>query len=133
MTDNELTRGQELAQAKKAADLEFRKSITDLGAEIQELSRAPFRQILAEMLGGKPDLESLQDFANRQPDRWAQSVAIMAKNAGYEQKQTVEHNHSILIAQMSDAQLFAELRKSEQELETLMHNDPALIEHETAS
>jgi hypothetical protein len=133
MTDNELTRGQELAQSKKAADLEYRKSITALGAEIQELSRAPFRQILAEMLGCKPDIASLQDFANRQPDRWAQSVAIMAKNAGYEQKQTVEHNHSILLAQMSDAQLFAELRKSEQELETLMHNDPALIEHETAS
>ena len=125
---NGLTKQQEVGRAQMAADIVFRESLKGLKAEIQELSKAPFRQILAEMLGCKPDLKSLQDFANRQPDRWAQSVAIMAKNAGYESKHTVEHNFSLVIGKMSDAQLFAELRKTETELEKLMV--PQVLEHQ---
>ncbi len=123
-----LTRAEEVGQASAAAEIEYKKSIKGLTAEIQELSKAPFRQILAEMLGCKPDLKSLQDFANRMPDRWAQSVAIMAKNAGYESKQTIEHNFSIVIGQMSDAQLFAELRKTEKDLSKIMA--PHALEHQ---
>jgi len=122
----------QIQQAARAAqDKEFKASLKDLNAEIQNLSKAPFRQILAEMLGCKPDIDSLQDFANRQPDRWAQSVAIMAKNAGYEQKQTVEHSHSILIGQMSDAQLFAELTSLENKLNKALGHEQVLIEHDS--
>ena len=123
----------ERGAALKAADIEFKKSLKGLNAEIQNLSKAPFRQILAEMLGCKPDPESLKEFANKAPDRWAQAVIIMAKNAGYESKTTVEHNFSIVIGQMSDSQLFAELRKTEEDLKTLMHTQPVLEHQPTTS
>jgi hypothetical protein len=129
-TDSHVLAAQSRSKTARQQDEFYRESLKGLRSEIQQLSKAPFRQILAEMLGCKPDLESLQDFANRQPDRWAQSVAIMAKNAGYEQKHTVEHNHSILIAEMSDAQLFAQLREAEQKLEALMGPAPAVLEHD---
>jgi hypothetical protein len=83
------------------------------------------------MLGCKPDLESLKEFANKAPDRWAQSVAIMAKNSGYSEKHTVEHNHTLLIAQLSDADLFARLRELEGQLAGSLEAPKPAIEHQT--
>ena len=104
----------------------------ELDTEIQALSQAPFRRILADLLHCRPDKASIQEFANRQPDRWAQAVTIFAKNSGYNERHIVEHNHSVLIAQLSDADLFANLREMEKKLAKIV--GPVAIEHQpTAS
>jgi hypothetical protein len=110
---------------------EYERELVHLNAEIQNLSQAPFRKVLAEMLGCKPTIEALQAFANKAPDRWAQSVAIMAKNSGYAaDKHVHEHSHHLLIGQMSDADLFARLRELETQLARSLDSvDQAVIEH----
>ncbi len=116
----------------KEADKIFNEQVKALTQEVQQLSQAPFRQVLAEMLGCKPSIGALRDFADRAPDRWAQAVAIMAKNAGYAERHQHEHNHAILIAQMSDADLWAKLNELEGQMKAL-DAPVATIEHQTTS
>ena len=83
-----------------------------LRAQITQLSRDPFRDVLAQLLGVKLTPEALDAFANKSPDRWAQAVVQFAKPAGYTERLEVNHSGGIMalvaeVQAMSDAQLEA--------------------------
>lgn len=84
-----------------------------LDNDIQSLSRAPFRGILAEWVRGAPTQEDFRKLAEKQPDRAMQAGSIAAKMAGYQESAKVEHEHNInvKIQQMSDAELYCELNR----------------------
>ena len=89
-------------------------------AHVLALSRDPFRRELARWLGKKTSDAALQAFADKSPDRWAQGVAILARNAGYTERVEVETSEWVKISQMSDAELngyLEELRLKLAELE----------------
>jgi len=67
------------AQRVAAAD-----AIDLIAQQLEALDRAPFRRMLAEVLGVKPTRAALAKFANKSPDRWAQALAILAQLSGYE-------------------------------------------------
>ena len=60
---------------------------------------------LAYLLKCKPDLESVMDFANKHPDRWANAISTFAKMAGYHDKLEIEHNVHFDITNLGDAEL----------------------------
>src|SRR4029434_10726158 len=78
-------------------------------AEINAQSRGPFRRTLAKHLRAAeatPDA-ALQAFAEKHPDRLAQSAAIYGRLAGYTEKLEVDTHVAMQIAQLSDAELNA--------------------------
>jgi hypothetical protein len=94
------------------------REILDLVEKANMLSREPFREVLADLLHCKPDLESLKEYANRSPDRWAQAVAIFSRISGYQDKQVIEHEHNFYVhlREMSDAELKLEVSKRFREM-----------------
>jgi hypothetical protein len=81
-------------------------------AEIDAQSRGPFRRTLAKHLRAAeatPDA-ALQAFAEKHPDRHAQSAAIYGRLSGYTEKLEVDTHVAIQIAQLSDMELEAEVR-----------------------
>lgn len=77
----------------------------DVRAMLDDMSRAPFRDALADLLAARPDHESLADFARKHPDRWAQSVAIFARGAGYSDRIRVDASVSARLPDMSDSEV----------------------------
>jgi hypothetical protein len=81
-------------------------------AEINAQSRGPFRRTLAKHLRAAeatPDA-ALQAFAEKHPDRHAQSAAIYGRLSGYTEKLEVDTHVAVQIAELSDAELIAEVR-----------------------
>lgn len=97
---------------------ELGKRRLDLVEKANMLSREPFREILADLLDCKPDLESLHEYANKSPDRWAQAVAIFSRISGYQDKQVIEHEHNFYVhlREMSDVELKLEVSKRFREM-----------------
>ena len=81
--------------------------------QIASLDRNPFRVELAKLLNCSTDIESLQAFANKSPDRWSQAVSILSKLSGFSDKTIHEHNVNVLVATMSDAQIDARIKQLE--------------------
>jgi hypothetical protein len=78
-------------------------------AEIDAQSRGPFRRTLAKHLRAAeatPDT-ALRTFAEKHPDRLAQSAAIYGRLSGYTEKLEVDTHVAMQIAQLSDAELNA--------------------------
>ena len=72
----------------------------------------PFRALLEEMIGARPTPAAVRKWAAENPDKWTQSVATLARLAGYDFKGTVAHEHThrhLHVHAMSDAELVAEL------------------------
>lgn len=78
-------------------------------AEIEALSRNPFRGILASLLEALPDDKTLAYWARENPEKLFSSIAKITPLAGYNETITHEHNHMIAITQMSDSQIEARL------------------------
>lgn len=81
-------------------------------AEIDAQSRGPFRRTLAKHLRAAeatPDA-ALQAFAEKHPDRHAQSAAIYGRLSGYTEKLEVDTRLAVQIAQLSDGELSAQVR-----------------------
>lgn len=88
--------------------------------QIQLLQREPFRNLLATLLACAPDEDSLREFARKHPDRWAQSLAIAGRLAGYgDNTRAVENNWYIQINNLSDADLMARLAELQRQLQDL--------------
>ena len=87
-----------------------------IATELAVYGRAPFLEALVDLLEARPSPEAIKTLAEMRPDRWAQAVVMIARLAGYHDRRAVVENINILIHQMSDAQLLAELEKSEGEL-----------------
>lgn len=99
-----------------------------LRAQIAQLSRDPFADVLAKLLGVKLSPEALQAFADKSPDRWAQAVSIIARPAGYNDKLEIKHSGGLVafamnLDAMSDAQLEASRDQIARELGVMRSPD----------
>ena len=98
------TTGERIAKLKTPTIHE--KELLD---KITVLSREPFSEILALFLDAKPNRKSVNESANKSPDRYAQSVAVFARLAGYSDKLEIEASVSHNMKSLSDATLRAKL------------------------
>jgi hypothetical protein len=64
---------------------------------------------LTQILNCGPTDEAIVNLAERNPDRWGQLLAIVARLGGYTEKLEVEASVSVSINAMSDAELTAEI------------------------
>lgn len=85
--------------------------------QINSLSRQPFRVLLARFLVAAPTEGAIAEQAEKHPDRWAQSTAIVARLGGFNEKLEVEGSLSLSIQGLSDAQLLAEIAANQATLD----------------
>tara|TARA_Y100000310_G_scaffold136929_1_gene135823 strand:+ start:270 stop:599 length:330 start_codon:yes stop_codon:yes gene_type:complete len=88
-------------------------------AYMRGYSREPFMEIMTDLLGAKPDADTLKAFAEDRPDRWATACSIFSKLAGYHDKLEIEHNINVQVSQMGDAQLLQALKDIGSELDEI--------------
>ena len=82
----------------------------EIAEKIAQLSRSPFREQAARILACAPTGGALVDLAERNPDRWGQLLAIVARLAGYSDKLEVEASIQAKISCMSDAELAQQIQ-----------------------
>jgi hypothetical protein len=82
-------------------------------AELDTLSRDPFRDVLGEILSNRPSPEALQNLAQRNPDRWGQLLAIVGRLSGFTEKLEVQANVTTSVNDMSDSELQLRLEELE--------------------
>ena len=87
-------------------------------AELENLSRRPFRRILAKLLENAPSDEAIEKQAEAHPDRWGQTTALIARLGGYNEKLEVEGSLNLKIQSLSDSELQALLSEYERSLDT---------------
>jgi hypothetical protein len=81
--------------------------------QLDNLSRNPFRDVLAQLIEVAPEPAEMKEWAKRCPDRLAQAVAIWARLAGYNEKLEVEANVTAHVKDMSDLELQQRLAELE--------------------
>jgi len=71
------------------------------------MMRDPFRNELVKVLTASPNKKAIKEFASKYPDRWAQTVAILARLSGFnEQIEVLKDVHiELQIKTMSDSEL----------------------------
>jgi hypothetical protein len=95
---------------------------------LQNHDREAFRLDLAKWLLGAPTVEAIAEYAARNPDRWAQGLAVMARLSGYTERPEEAPGATSLftsIAKISDADLMARLADIDGKLGTLTGQRPA--------
>jgi hypothetical protein len=97
-----------------------------ISAELENLSRGPFRRVLGKLLENGPSDEAIASQAERNPDRWAQTVALIARLGGYNEKLEVEGSLSLKVQQLSDSELVALLAEYQGQLDN-QSNAPKLL------
>lgn len=96
-------------------------------AQLDCLSRQPFRDLLARFLLAAPSAGAIVEQAEKHPDRWAQSTAIVGRLAGFTEKLEVEGTLTHKIQDLSDVQLQARLAAltAQLDMQSRMHQaDP---------
>ena len=89
-------------------------------SEIAALSRAPFRRILSRYVEATPNLDALAAQAERNPDRWAQGLAIAGRLAGYTEKLEIEGSVDVHhLHRLSDMELEHELIQLQAKIDAL--------------
>ena len=91
----------------------------EVAARVANLSREPFREVLGRLIEAEPSIEAVHEFAEKYPDRWAQSLAIMGRLSGFNEKLEVETNIAVNISRMSDAEVMVRLAEVQARLEDL--------------
>ena len=84
--DNKITESIPLRQKKYYTPAYIKPQ--DLLSHFELYSRLPFQQELAKLLSCAPDLETIEKFARKSPDRYYQACVMLARLAGY--NETVE-------------------------------------------
>lgn len=99
---------------------------------LQNLDREAFRLDLAKWLLGAPSIEQIAAYAAKNPDRWAQGLAVMARLSGYTERPEEAPGSTSLFAsitKISDADLLARLTDIDAKLGALSsHRAPETIE-----
>lgn len=88
-----------------------KRSVAVIQANLAAYSREPFIEILARFVGAAPTLASILDFAQKSPDKWANSVRALAQVAGYTDKIDITNNVFMQIHTMSDVELMSQLSR----------------------
>ena len=109
---------------------------TELLTRFEAGSRAPFRQMLANLMSAQPDAQALKAWAVKSPDRWSQAVAIAGRLSGYADKHEIEAPSTLAglvaaVSKMSDGELLeklAALRERTPTAPPLFADNGALLE-----
>lgn len=88
-----------------------------LHAELENLSRGPFRRVLAKLLENAPSASAISEQAEKHPDRWGQLTAIIARLGGYNEKLEVEGSLNLRIQGLSDSELLGLLAEYQRSLD----------------
>jgi len=83
-------------------------------ADLQELRRSPFKEVLSECLSNPPSSDAWAKQAEKSPDRWSQAVSILAKASGYASKSEVEGDISLnrKLDNLSDMEMHELIRQN---------------------
>src|SRR5262245_7482593 len=88
----------------------------EVRAALDGMSRDPFKDLLADILGNAPTPEAIYALAQKNADRYGQLLAIVARLAGYNEKLEVQADVTTHVRDMSDAELqirIAELERAQ--------------------
>ena len=99
----------------------------DVRAALDAMSRDPFKDLLGDILGSAPAPEAIYALAQKNPNRYGQLLAIVARLAGYNEKLEVEANVTTPVKDMSDAELelrLAELERAQARPHLVMAAEP---------
>ncbi len=83
--------------------------VEQIREQLESLSRRPFRTVLARLLDCAPTDAAMVAQAEKNPDRWGQTVALLARLSGYNEKLEVEGSLTMRVQDLSDAELTAQL------------------------
>lgn len=89
----------------------LKKEIARVEKELVRFDRGSFRKELARLLNIRPTTEALKAFANKHPDKWAQTVTMLANLSGFHQGVNVFVSGGVDPSQMTDVALIAEVRR----------------------
>lgn len=103
-------------------------TIQQVHDQLLQMSRGPFQEILALMLGSHPSEQDLIAFASRNPDKWATAVNLLSKLSGYHEQLEVNHNIYAQVLHMSDMDLEHQLRAVNNKIGDSHLVDPAILE-----
>jgi hypothetical protein len=98
-------------------------------AEIQTMSREPFREQLSDFLAAAPDLASIKLFARKNPDKWAGAVKTLSSMAGYQDQTSPQGDTNIYmqINQLPDSELQHKLTETLASLERMKEENAGNI------
>ncbi len=102
-------------------------SLEELHAHFKNLSRAPFVEILADLIKCAPTKEAVHAFAQEHPDKWVNTVRTMARLSGYHDQLEITENVNIMIQSMGDTELESTLAALEQEILDLPEHEYAEV------
>lgn len=80
-----------------------------LRERIGAYSVEPFADAIAFLLGCRPDTKAVTEWANKNPDKWANAISILSKLYGFAEYKVIDHNHHFDITKLSDMELQAKL------------------------
>jgi len=92
--------------------------VATIAERVAVLSRSPFRDQVARILNCAPTDEAIVALAEKNPDRWGQLLAIVARLGGYTEKLEVEGTLVHTVNALSDAELAAKIAAFDQLLAT---------------
>ena len=91
---------------------------------LENSSRRPFREVLARFLECAPSDEAIAAQAEAHPDRWSQSLAIVARLSGYTEKLEIEGSISHNINGLSDLELQLRIAELSSKMELDSESNP---------
>ena len=125
-------------EKKKITNGQGRKTALEIGdsrlytikavrEQLDLMSRGPFGDILAMLLGTHPTEEALYSFAQNNPEKWANTVRTFATLTGYREEIEVTHNVFARVKVMSDMDLEHQLRDIQNKIGDSYLIDPTEI------
>ena len=90
--------------------------VKEIRKHLDRLTRSPFREELAKVLGHAPTADAIENYANKYPDRWGQLVAILSRLSGYTPELKVEGTIHHRVEALSDYQILKKIKELEHEL-----------------
>lgn len=84
--------------------------VKQLESQMLSLSRDPFKMALAHFLAAEPDIDAINEYSKKHPDRWARAITELSRAAGYLDKRIEEHNFNFNFTNRGDGELIAELQ-----------------------
>ena len=89
----------------------------EIARQLNAMNRQPFRDLLARFLRCAPSDEAIERLAERNPDRYAQALAIVGRLGGFNEKLELEGTLTHNLSQLSDAELLARMASLQGQLD----------------
>jgi hypothetical protein len=94
--------------------------------------RTPFIDLLALFMECTPEMEVIEQFAERYPDRFVKALSDLGRLAGFAEKTQLDVTLTAQVSALSDSQLEDRLRQTAERLGIEMP-EPKVLEHEPQS